>query len=259
MSLYIEESGTQGAPTIVFLHGSGTGRWMWTQQIADLADFHCINLDLPGHGKSLHDEWKSMADTAVQVAEVIRSRATHQRAFVVGLSLGGYIALELAAHHPAQVATAIVSSVTSAPFPNPGALKFQLNVISRLKRFRWFSWLFVKSMRVPADVTPVYVESFQTMSRTAFDRVGYEVLHYTLPAGIEQSSVPMLITAGGADAKPIVAAVTDLAARIPSAIGVIAPGLHHAWNGEDPALFSAMIRAVVTGVPLPPALQSITR
>lgn len=259
MSLHFEESGTPGAPSIVFLHGSGTGRWMWTQQIADLADFDCINLDLPGHGRSLHVEWKSTADTAAQVAEVIRSRATHQRAFVVGLSLGGYVALELAAHHPAVVAAAVVSSVTSAPFPNPAALKLQLNVISRLKRFRWFSWLFVKSMRVPSEVTPVYVESFQTMSRAAFDRIGLEVLNYTLPAELERSSIRLLVTAGGADAKPIVAAVADLAARIPSAIGVIAPGLHHAWNGEDPALFSAMIRALTTGAPLPSALQSITR
>ena len=41
--------------------------------------------------------------------------------------------------------------------------------------------------------------------------------------------------------------------------GVLAPGLHHAWNGENPELFTALIRASATGTPLPNELQPVTR
>ncbi len=64
VSLYVNESGVRGAPSIVFLHGVGTSGWMWEKQIAALSDFHCLNVDLPGHGKSNNVTWVSLADTA---------------------------------------------------------------------------------------------------------------------------------------------------------------------------------------------------
>ena len=72
MSLYVDETGTPGAASIVFLHGIGASGWMWTLQTAALADFHCLNVDLPGHGKSNQIPWVSLADTAEQLAAVIR-------------------------------------------------------------------------------------------------------------------------------------------------------------------------------------------
>ncbi len=42
-----------------------------------------------------------------------------------------------------------------------------------------------------------------------------------------------------------------VAATMPNAEAVIAPGVGHGWNGEAPELFSRMIRAWLTGTPLP--------
>ena len=63
-TLHTTQSGTLGAPSIVFLHGLGMGQWMWTDQIAAFSDYHCINVDLPGHGGSSGIEWVSFAQTA---------------------------------------------------------------------------------------------------------------------------------------------------------------------------------------------------
>jgi pimeloyl-ACP methyl ester carboxylesterase len=84
---------------LVFLHGVGASGWMWARQVAALADFHCLNVDLPGHGRSNRVPWVSLADTAGQIAAIIRTRAANGRAHVVGLSLGGYIALALLERH----------------------------------------------------------------------------------------------------------------------------------------------------------------
>src|SRR3954454_19509371 len=125
MSLYVSESGTPGAPTIVFMHGAGLSGWMWQAQIDTLQDFHCLNIDLPGHGKSNHIPWISMADTANQVAALIRERATNQKASVVGLSLGAYATTALLAEHSVCVDRAIISGMTAFPLPRATLMRMQ--------------------------------------------------------------------------------------------------------------------------------------
>lgn len=74
---------------------------MWTQQVDDLAEYHCLVPDLPGFGHSADDNWLSLADTADRVADVIRAQTPDGRAHDVGLSLGGLVGLHLAVRHPA--------------------------------------------------------------------------------------------------------------------------------------------------------------
>jgi pimeloyl-ACP methyl ester carboxylesterase len=50
MALAFEESGPQGAASVVFVHGLIASRWTWRQTTAQLSDYHCLALDLPGHG-----------------------------------------------------------------------------------------------------------------------------------------------------------------------------------------------------------------
>src|SRR5690606_6613765 len=116
-------TGRSGVPSIVFMHGIGTSGWMWHPQIAALSDYHCLNVDLPGHGKSNQVEWISFADAADQVAALIHAQATNGRAHIVGLSLGGHVALVLLERHSAVVDRAIISGVTAEPMPNRWLLK----------------------------------------------------------------------------------------------------------------------------------------
>lgn len=257
MELYVEESGTPGAPTLVFLHGSGIGTWMWEEQVRGLQDFHCVNLDLPGHGKSNHIEYVSLADTADQIAALIRARGTHGRATLVGMSFGGYVALTALARHADLIDKAVVSGVTDRPLPNRGAVLLQTRLLRPFMKSRGFVRMQAQMMRLPADVLDVYSASMIAMTRTAYDRIIAEVVDYHLPEVLSSVSVPTLIAAGSAEMKPMVAAAAAIPRTMPNARGVIAPGLHHAWNGENPALFTAMIRAWVTGASLPEGLQRV--
>src|SRR4030043_2464382 len=87
--LFVYESGTQHAQTIVFLHGSGSSSNMWLKHIAVLdSSFHCIAPDLPGHGRSNHIEWTDLDKVADIIAELIKTKSKG-KVHVVGLSLGG--------------------------------------------------------------------------------------------------------------------------------------------------------------------------
>lgn len=257
MALYFSESGTLGAPTIVFLHGSGTSGWMWEGQVHDLSDFHSLNVDLPGHGKSKGVRWVSIADAAEQVADLIRTHATNGRAYLSGLSLGGYVTLALLDHHPERVERAVISGVTAAPLPDSLPLKLQLRVMSMFMKSPWFVRLQAKMLHIPDDSFEAYTQSMLAMTREAFDGIVRETFAYRLPPRLSQVRVPTLVVAGSQEMPAVRDGVREIPRIMPAAEGCFAPGLHHGWNGEAPELYSAMLRAWFTAAPLPQGLQAI--
>ena len=108
-------AGPDGAPLIVLLHGARLSRAMWSLQVADLAGVYRVAaVDLPGHGM-LADRPFTLDGAADHVAAVIRAESPDGRALVVGLSLGGYVAMHLAARHPAHVRGLVLSGCTAEP------------------------------------------------------------------------------------------------------------------------------------------------
>jgi pimeloyl-ACP methyl ester carboxylesterase len=106
--------GPEGAPTIVFLHGTRVTRAMWEPQVRSLAEsFRVVTADLPGHG-ALADVPFRVRDASALAADVIDC-AADGKAILVGQSLGGYIAMDAAARHPSRVAGLVLSNCTSEP------------------------------------------------------------------------------------------------------------------------------------------------
>lgn len=256
MPLYVEETGTPGAASLIFLHGVGASGWMWWQQIAALTDFHCLNIDLPGHGKSQEIAWVSLTETAHQLATIIQARATHGQAHLVGLSLGGYVALALLADYPHLVQRAILSGVTVAPMPNRSLLKPQLGLMSIMRR-RWVATMQAKLLRLPAPMQAVFTENLQAMSLATYRRILEEVMVFALPSALQQVDNPTLVTAGSNESKIILQAVDEIPKIMPQAQGYLAPGLGHGWNVQAPDLFNDMVRAWITSTLLPARLTAV--
>jgi pimeloyl-ACP methyl ester carboxylesterase len=103
-----------GRPTIVFLHGTRLTSAQWGPQVAALSDeFDCLALDLPGHGTRVTEGF-SLAGAADSVADAIAAVGGGQ-AVVVGLSLGGYVAMDLAARWPERVTGLVLAGATAEP------------------------------------------------------------------------------------------------------------------------------------------------
>jgi len=231
---------------------------MWGMQTPALADFHCLNVDLPGHGKSNHVTWESFADTADQIAAIIQARATNGRAHVVGLSLGGYIALVLLEHHTELVDHAVISGVTAAPMPNRALLNPQVWFMSAVMRRRWVANQQAKALRLPPDMQVAFTENLRAMSMQAYRRIAEEATVFQVSPALQNVYNPTLITAGGNETKIITQAVRTISKIMPNAQGRLAPGLRHGWNVQDPNLFNRMVRAWITDTPLPDRLQPVS-
>src|SRR5512146_3276528 len=111
--LFTSESGAAENPAIVFLHGGGLSSRMWQPVIERLPEFYCLAPDLPEHGNSRSLAPFDLDDAARRVAEIIRLQVPGREAHLVGLSLGGAVALDIARIDP-DVAGSIMVTGTSA-------------------------------------------------------------------------------------------------------------------------------------------------
>lgn len=95
----------QGAgPAVLFLHGYPLDHTIWRHQIANLAGYRRIAPDLRGMGRSdAPDLGYSIATYADDCIAVLDSLGV-QKAVVVGLSMGGYVAFEMVRRHRSRLA-----------------------------------------------------------------------------------------------------------------------------------------------------------
>jgi pimeloyl-ACP methyl ester carboxylesterase len=89
---------------------------MWSPQVEALsADFRVIALDLPGYGDSApRSEVMTMRMFAECVVELLDKLGV-ERSIVVGLSMGGLVAMELGLRYPDRVNGLVLAATIADP------------------------------------------------------------------------------------------------------------------------------------------------
>ena len=105
--------GPPDAPPIVFVHGAVISG-MWGPQIARLRDrYRCVTVDLPGHGRLAAQAFT--LDAAVESVRMAIDAEAGGRTVLVGLSLGGYVSMAVAARYPDRVRGLVVANASLEP------------------------------------------------------------------------------------------------------------------------------------------------
>ena len=256
VAIYVDECGRGNGPTVVLLHGVGTSGWMWRKLAAVLAsDLHVLIPDLPGHGRSNARPWVSMADAVAATADVIRAASPSGRAHVVGLSLGGNVAVRLAADVPEVVESAIASGVNVLPFPHPVMMRLVGLVMAPFLASGPMVRANAKALGVPAEDFGDYRAAAKAMAPGTFRRVGEELMTFGVPATAATSPCRLLAVSGENEHELILRSLPELANGFARGTARTAPGVGHAWVGEAPDLFAAMVRAHVADTVLPDELS----
>ena len=138
-----------GSPEVVFLHGGGQNAHTWDSVILGLG-VPALAVDLPGHGRSA---WREDGDygprrSAETLRPVLRAHAPDAR-LIVGMSLGGLTALQIAAAEPALVPALVLVDVTpSAPERHQAMTEAQMGTVALVQGDRTFA-----SFAAMVDVT----------------------------------------------------------------------------------------------------------
>jgi pimeloyl-ACP methyl ester carboxylesterase len=108
--------GPKDAPGIVFLHGTRLTRAQWWPQLRRLGGrYRCVAVDLPGHG--VLAERTFTIEAAIDVVRAaIEAEIPSGRAVIVGLSLGGYVAIDTAAANPELVTGLVLAGCSGEAF-----------------------------------------------------------------------------------------------------------------------------------------------
>lgn len=245
-----------GPETILYLHGIGGDRTSFDAQIGACGPgFTHLAWDMPGYGDSAalpEMTFPGLAAAAVRLLDELAIETAH----VVGHSMGGMIAQELAARHQDRIAS-LVLSATSPAFGKPGGDWQQDFLKARLAP--------LDNGKTPADLAPQIVEALvaegandaakkaalASMSRITPDayRAALTCLvtfdrRDTLP----KINLPCLAIAGEHDTTAPPKVVARMAEAIPGAAYVLLPGVGHLANLEDPAAFNAALADFLSGL-----------
>ncbi len=242
---HLDEGPPDGQP--VFLAPSlGTTWEMWDDVAASLAGaYRVVRFDTRGHGRSpVPPGPYTMHDLAADV-EALADALDIERFAVVGLSLGGAIAQQLALTSPARI-TAAVLCCTVPVFGDPSGWVERaalvrssgMSVLAEATKGRWFNDRFRAEH-------PEQVDRFIDMI-TGVDAEGYasccEALGgFDVRDQLGRISAPTRVVAGADDPVCTLPACGEMAAAIPGADLVVIDDASHIASAAQPEEF---LRAV---------------
>jgi len=188
----------------IFLHGFAADRLTWTGTVAAMAGVDCGTPDLPGHGKAFGSVGDgSLGALTRPVGETL---GTGGPAWLVGHSLGGGVALRLAATMPEKVRGLIlIAPLGPGRGLDHGALR-DVPAIRDADRMRGFLERLVTdtSLIAPMFVTYALEQLDRPGARAALLKVagGLATAETALQADIEavrNGAIPLTVIWGGAD------------------------------------------------------------
>ena len=250
---YFDEAGG-GDTTVLMLHGIGGGRDAFVHQMQPLAaaGFHAVAWDMPGYGhSSIVDPYTfaSLADECIELMDVIHPVLDPGRLVLVGHSMGGMVAQEVAARVPGRVA-ALVLAGTSAAFGKPDGAWQRRFVDERTaplddgRSMAELATSLVAQMVSPGASPKVVEEAAAVMSRvppTIYRLALQALMGFDRREALPMLPMPVLLIAGSDDRNAPPAVMQGMAARISRADYRCLDRCGHLMPLERPGAFNDML------------------
>ena len=256
---YLDEGG--GDRVVVFVHGFPFRASMWAPQIPVTIEGGCraIAPDLPGFGGSSVPAERSAysIDGYADLVAALTGELGLGAVVLVGLSMGGYIALAVARRHP-EVLAGLVLADTRADPDSPEGRQTRSDQQAVVEERGDVAPL-VDSLltRILAEAGPRHAEVRATLG---------DMMRSTAPAAwigaleamkqrrdqtdlLPSISVPTLVVVGEHDGLAPVDVAEAMAKSIPGARLEIVPEAGHVSNLENPEVFNRVLSEFLTTLP----------
>lgn len=255
-TLHVERTGLQlgQGPVALFVHGFPLDHTMWSAQITDLADIAtCLAPDLCGFGATPHDGSLklSMERHADDLARVL-DEADVERADVIGLSMGGYVALAMWELH-AERFRSLVLVDTHAGADSPLRRDGRDETAEHLQQIHRAA--FAREM-LPKLVAPDATRAVRDELTSMIENTPVETILAGLRgmrdrvdrSGLLASiDVPTLVVCGELDTLTPPALSEEMVRMLPHGELALIEGAGHMAPMEAPEAVSAVLRAFLLG------------
>ncbi len=250
IDLYYEVNG-RGQP-ILFIHGLGSSSRDWEMQVPFFSEgYQAVTFDLRGHGKSDKPPGPySMAQFAADAAGLVRALDIAP-AHIVGISLGGMVAFQLAVDAPELVRSLTI--VNSAPeFIVRTARErfqvFQRKLIVRLLGMRKMGEvlgrrLFVKPEQ--AELRQVFADRWAENDPRAYREAMQAIPGWSVADRLSAVACPTLVIAADQDYTPV-SLKESYVGRMPRAELAVIQDSRHATPVEQPEKFNEVLAAFLS-------------
>lgn len=259
--LYYEVAGV-GTP-LVMVHAGVADSRQWNNEFAYFSQSNqVIRYDMRGYGKSepVDGEFSHMSD----LVSLLDTLGVHEPIVVMGCSMGGGLAMDLALTHPSRVKALVM--VDSAPsgldleVPTPS--KFadaekafesgDLALVAEIETQIWFDGM----GRTPEQVNTTMRKLLYEMDRLALSHevkgLGKRLPNTEIPAfdRLESLSIPVLIIVGSHDTPYILAAADYMKEKIKFANKITIEDAAHLPNMDQPQEFQKVIEKFLSSRPI---------
>ena len=221
-------------PLVALIHGAGSNHTVWRYQTRFLANrgYRVMAFDLPGHGSNAAPGLRSVAEMAAWVGDRIPEPGT-----IIGHSLGGLIALDLARTQPDLVERLGLLGCSTRMEVNP-RLQLAADACDPSAIAMIVDWSYSGHIGAhpepginPARITARLLESELTnLGPDLFASSAYE----DGAAAVRAVRMPALVIAGGRDRMAASVRVKDMSAAIDDAQFLLIADGGHFMNTDSP-------------------------
>jgi len=244
-------------PQVVLLHGGGQNAHTF-DTVALALDRPLVAVDLPGHG---HSGWRddhlyTPAAMAADVAAALRNLAPDAR-LVVGMSLGGLVALCLARRSPDLVGRLALIDIT--PGTNAAQAEPILAFLAGPERFGSFEEILDRTVAFNPTRSVSSLRRGVTHNAREFpdgswswrwdpSARGHSAGGFaSLWSEVSELRVPLLLVRGGRSSVVSDEDTAELLQRQPGAEAVVVPDAGHSVQGDQPVALAQVLARFLEG------------
>ncbi|MDA8025522.1 MAG: alpha/beta fold hydrolase [Actinomycetota bacterium] len=246
--------GDIGSPAVVMIPSLGTRQEMWRDQI-DLLKAYCLVITVDHLGHSFFGSDIAAGDYTIEreasaVIEVL-DELEIEKASVVGISLGGMVALQLAISHPQRIDKLVV--VASAPklgnsedWQSRAQLVRSEGTKALVKALseRWFS---PSTIATRPNVVAAATTMVESISDEGYARCAEMIGACDLSNELHRITAPTLIIGGSLDKVAPPESLFNLSGKIAGSHLVVIGGANHILNLDAPESFNAELSNFILG------------
>ncbi|MEO7456051.1 MAG: alpha/beta hydrolase [Gemmatimonadaceae bacterium] len=252
LNVHYEQRG-QGDP-ILLIHGLGSSTEDWEPQVAALEGrYTVVAYDVRGHGRTAKPSGKYTMNQFADDAAALLQHLKLGRVHVMGLSMGGMIAFQLAADHPELVRSLII--VNSGPemilrtWKEKMAIAQRRAIVRMMGMRKWGEVLSTRLLPLPEHgaLRATFIERWARNDKAAYLRALNALVGWSVSAKLPGITCPVLVVGADQDYTPV-AFKQAYTSKMPNARLVVIPDSRHMMPVERPEAFHDAILPFLAAV-----------